>query len=100
MQNMKKLLKWKPLIEFFKNIFENHLILHKNMLLVYLNTKFKLVVNIKLVAALFQYYPLLYLLDREQNTLFMFLPVIALLFLILCYAFFRFSLSRYKSIGS
>jgi ABC-2 type transport system permease protein len=50
--------------------------------------------------ALFQYYPLLYLLDREQNTLFMFLPVIALLFLIPCYAFFRFGLSRYKSIGS
>jgi ABC-2 type transport system permease protein len=50
--------------------------------------------------ALFQYYPLLYLLDREQNTLFMFLPVIALLFLIPSYAFFRFGLSRYKSTGS
>lgn len=50
--------------------------------------------------ALFQYYPLLYLLDREQNTLFMFLPMIALLFLIPSYAFFRFGLSRYKSIGS
>lgn len=50
--------------------------------------------------ALIQYYPLLYLLDREQNTIFIFLPVIALLFLIPCYAFFRFGLSRYKSIGS
>jgi ABC-2 type transport system permease protein len=50
--------------------------------------------------ALFQYYPLLYLLDREQNTLFMFLPMIALLFLIPSYAFFRFGLSRYKSTGS
>jgi ABC-type uncharacterized transport system, permease component len=50
--------------------------------------------------ALFQYYPLLYLLDREQNILFMFLPVAALLFLIPCYAFFKFGLSRYKSIGS
>jgi ABC-2 type transport system permease protein len=50
--------------------------------------------------ALFQYYPLLYLLDREHNTLFMFLPVIALLFLIPCYIFFRFGLSRYKSVGS
>jgi ABC-2 type transport system permease protein len=50
--------------------------------------------------ALFQYYPLLYLLDRERNTLFMFLPMIALLFLIPCYAFFRFGLSRYKSTGS
>lgn len=50
--------------------------------------------------ALFQYYPLLYLLDREQNPLFMFLPVIALLFLIPSYALFRLGLSRYKSTGS
>lgn len=50
--------------------------------------------------ALFQYYPLLYLLDKERNMFFMFLPMIALLFLIPCYAFFRFGLSRYKSIGS
>lgn len=50
--------------------------------------------------ALFQYYPLLYLLDRERNTLFMFLPMIGLLFLIPSYAFFRFGLSRYKSTGS
>jgi ABC-2 type transport system permease protein len=50
--------------------------------------------------ALVQYYPLLYLLDREQNALFIFLPVIAMLFLIPSYAFFRFGLSRYKSIGS
>lgn len=50
--------------------------------------------------ALFQYYPLLYLLDKNQNPLFMFLPVIALLFLVPCFAFFRFGLSRYKSIGS
>lgn len=50
--------------------------------------------------ALFQYYPLLYLLGREQNKLFMFLPVISLLFLVPCYGFFRFGLSRYKSIGS
>lgn len=50
--------------------------------------------------SLFQYYPLLYLLDREQSTLFMFLPIIALLFLIPSYTFFRFGLSRYKSTGS
>lgn len=50
--------------------------------------------------ALFQYYPLLYLLNREQNSLFMLMPVIALLFLIPSCAFFRFGLSRYKSIGS
>jgi ABC-2 type transport system permease protein len=50
--------------------------------------------------ALFQYYPLLYLLDREQNMLFVFLPMAALLFLIPSYGFFRFGLSRYKSTGS
>jgi ABC-2 type transport system permease protein len=50
--------------------------------------------------ALFQYYPLLYLLDKEHNRHFIFIPVITLLFLIPCYTFFRFGLSRYKSIGS
>lgn len=50
--------------------------------------------------ALVQYYPLLYLLDRVHDTIFILLPVIALLFLIPCYTFFRFGLSRYKSIGS
>ncbi|WP_313132665.1 ABC transporter permease [Anaerocolumna sp.] len=50
--------------------------------------------------ALFQYYPLLYLLGKEQSPFFMFLPVTALLFLIPSYVFFRFGLSRYKSTGS
>ena len=50
--------------------------------------------------ALVQYYPLLYLLGREESMFFAFTPVIALLFLFPCYGFFRFGLSRYKSIGS
>ena len=50
--------------------------------------------------ALVQYYPLLYLLGREENIFFGLTPVLALLFLLPCYAFFRFGLSRYKSIGS
>ena len=50
--------------------------------------------------ALFQYYPLLYLLDREQSVFFMFIPLIGLLFLIPSYAFFRVGLRRYKSTGS
>ncbi len=50
--------------------------------------------------ALFQYYPLLYLLDRETDKLFMFLPVVTLLYLFFCFMFYRFGLSRYKSIGS
>jgi len=50
--------------------------------------------------ALFQYYPLLYLLDRERNPLFMFLPLIGSLFLLPSYVFFRAGLRRYKSTGS
>jgi ABC-2 type transport system permease protein len=50
--------------------------------------------------ALVQYYPLLYLLDREQSAFFMFAPLIGLLFLLPSYAFFRIGLRRYKSTGS
>lgn len=50
--------------------------------------------------ALFQYYPLLYLLNRTQNTFYMFTPLIGLLFIIPCYTFFRIGLRRYKSTGS
>ena len=50
--------------------------------------------------ALFQYYPLLYLLDREHSPFYMLLPLAALLFLLPCYALFRFGMSRYKSVGS
>jgi len=50
--------------------------------------------------ALFQYYPLLYLLGIEQSMLYMFTPLIALLFIAPGYAFFRLGLRRYKSTGS
>ncbi|MCL2631819.1 MAG: ABC-2 family transporter protein [Coriobacteriia bacterium] len=50
--------------------------------------------------ALVQYYPLLYLLGREQSVLYMFLPIVSLLFLIPCFAFFRLGLRHYKSTGS
>ena len=50
--------------------------------------------------ALFQYYPLLYLLDREKGTIFMFAPLFGLLFLLPCFIFFRIGLQRYKSTGS
>lgn len=50
--------------------------------------------------ALFQYYPLLYLLDIEKSALYMMAPLIGTLFLIPSYAFWRFGLSRYKSTGS
>ena len=50
--------------------------------------------------ALFQYYPLLYLIGREESISFMLMPLVSLLFLIPCYAFFRYGLSKYKSTGS
>jgi ABC-2 type transport system permease protein len=50
--------------------------------------------------ALFQYYPLLYLLGREQGALFMLAPLLSLLFLLPALAFFRIGLRRYRSTGS
>ena len=50
--------------------------------------------------ALFQYYPLLYLIGAEKSPLYMFLPLLSLLFIIPCYAFWCFALQRYKSTGS
>lgn len=50
--------------------------------------------------ALFQYYPLLYLLGKLENDYYMLFPLLALLFLIPCYLLFRFGLRQYKSIGS
>ena len=50
--------------------------------------------------ALFQYYPLLYILGREQNVLYMLSPLAGLIFLIPAYTFWRFGLHCYKSTGS
>jgi len=50
--------------------------------------------------ALFQYYPLLYLLDMESSKLYMFAPLLGLLFLVPGYVFFRLGLRHYKSTGS
>ena len=50
--------------------------------------------------ALVQYYPLLYLVGREDSIFYAFMPVLALLFLLPCYGFFRFGLRHYKSTGS
>lgn len=50
--------------------------------------------------ALFQYYPLLYLLDIKTSPAYMLAPLLGLLFAIPAYAFWRFGLSRYKSTGS
>jgi ABC-2 type transport system permease protein len=50
--------------------------------------------------ALFQYYPLLYLLDMEKSMFYMLTPIISLLFIIPSCTFFRIGLRRYKSTGS
>jgi len=50
--------------------------------------------------ALFQYYPLLYLLDMSNGIFYMLAPLISTLFLLPAYAFFRIGLRRYKSTGS
>jgi len=50
--------------------------------------------------ALVQYYPLLFLLGREDNLFYVISPMISLLFIIPCYGFFRFGLRKYKSTGS
>jgi len=50
--------------------------------------------------ALVQYYPLLYLTGRKESLWYALTPVLALLFLLPCYAFFRFGMSKYKSTGS
>ncbi|MDO4297888.1 MAG: ABC-2 family transporter protein [Lachnospiraceae bacterium] len=49
---------------------------------------------------LVQYYPLLYLLDRETGLLYLMLPLISLLFLIPTYAVYRIGVRNYKSVGS
>lgn len=50
--------------------------------------------------ALFQYYPLLYLIGRESSVLYMLLPVASLLFLIPCFALYRLGIRRHQSTGS
>lgn len=51
-------------------------------------------------VALFQYYPFLYLVGRTEQIWYIFLPLVCFVFVLPCYAFFAFGLSRYKSTGS
>lgn len=50
--------------------------------------------------ALFQYYPLLYIIGRSDNIGYLFLPLLGFLFILPCYGFFRFGLRKYQSAGS
>lgn len=50
--------------------------------------------------ALFQYYPLLYLIGRTEQIIYGFLPLISMLFIIPCWLFWKFGVRKYKSTGS
>ena len=50
--------------------------------------------------ALFQYYPLLYLIGKSENIRLIFLPLMGFVFMIPCYIFFKFGVKKYKSAGS
>ena len=50
--------------------------------------------------ALFQYFPLLYLLGRTDNLLYMFAPLFSLLFSLPAYLLWRLGVKRYTSTGS
>ena len=50
--------------------------------------------------ALVQYYPLLFVLGRTDNVIFMVIPLCAVLFLVPCYVLWRFGVRHYTSSGS
>lgn len=50
--------------------------------------------------ALVQHYPLLYILDRRDNPIYIFLPLLALWFMIPSYGLWRYGVRKYKSSGS
>ncbi|MCL2014328.1 MAG: ABC-2 family transporter protein [Oscillospiraceae bacterium] len=50
--------------------------------------------------ALFQYYPLLYLIERESSPLYILTPLLSMFFLVPCYVFWKIGLRHYKSTGS
>lgn len=50
--------------------------------------------------ALIQYYPLLYILEREAKPWYPFLPLVAGFFILPCYLFWKYGLKHYKSTGS
>lgn len=53
-----------------------------------------------LPLAFVNYYPLLYVIGRTENKLYIATPFVALIFVIPCYLVWRLGLKRYKSIGS
>lgn len=50
--------------------------------------------------ALVNLYPFLYIIGKSNNRVFIFLPIITILYLIPCYIFWKIGLKKYKSTGS
>lgn len=50
--------------------------------------------------ALIQYYPLLFLIDDKAHPAYMFIPCLALFFIVPCWALFKVGIRKYKSAGS
>lgn len=50
--------------------------------------------------ALFQYYPLLYITEKSDNIIYIFLPLVSMLFLIPSLLFWKIGIRHYKSTGS
>ena len=50
--------------------------------------------------ALIQYYPFLYSVGRNDDVRLVFVPLLACLFLVPCYALWRYGVRHYKSSGS
>lgn len=50
--------------------------------------------------ALFQYYPLLYLIDQDKGIFGIIAPILSLLFAAPSYAFYQYAFSKYQSVGS
>lgn len=53
-----------------------------------------------LPLAIVNYYPLLYVIEKTDNKLYMALPILSILFTIPCYIVWRIGLRKYKSTGS
>lgn len=62
--------------------------------------KMLLVTTFIVPYALVQYYPLLFILEKNSNPLLIFLPLLAVWFLLPSYALWRFGVRHYKSSGS
>lgn len=62
--------------------------------------KMLLITTFLVPYALVQYYPLLYLLDRRSDPFYIFLPLLALWFLLPAYGLWRLGVQKYKSSGS